>query len=734
MIALLLAFGGLVAGTAVDPARAGAAPGRLVLSAATLKPLGWHGINASVAAGRRQVRSKLRAGADRAALAKASGEAAGAGGKGQTLRSYAFTFASTAAATRVVRDFERATGAQRLKVGHDGGVARAGSTFTTVFREGASIGVLEAHAPDLATATQFAPLADARLLSAPRTALGKVMADIRPDGTVSRTTALQAFALTFGSLPGVHPPAGSRGPRPFSGDLAMEWVMRYYARLSPRLRTAVDTRLGLAPGGRAARIASYGDPKFTPSPALTAEATKYRDLEAAKLGKTLGLKLVVGYSTSMPDYNDATPINAKGQFSDAGPICRIRVLPSGNGSAAFVRLVLAHEVFHCFEFDLAHNVWETDPAWVMEGLAEWAGLAVTQVPYSADAPFLAPYFTQPGTPIFARTYDAPGFWGHLEDTVGGLWGRVPAILHASTSPAAFFTAGAETEPFLSTWASSQVRAPAAGSEWELHSPISWPDAKQQPVATLPDNVDHLIDTVDPYSTGHVKILIGPLVHITTTGHARLSAKYNYSDLGDGWFCTESGGCECPAGSQGTVPDNQPLEPGAILALSGDPSGGATADIEAHTLKEFCSGVFVTQYQTAACVGCPSPRSTVLHVTEPGICTLGSGGDLTVTLTGDGGSLTITVPGFTGLPKRSDGATVFEFLVPRSPSGADVVMPGDWSSGDFLPPDVGIQVPQGAGHMDKNGKEGFLAVQMQSPAVSNAGRVAGGDFTCKKPVK
>ena len=393
--------------------------------------------------------------------------------------------------------------------------------------------------------------------------------------------------------------------------------------------------------------------------------------------------------------------------------------------------MLAHEVFHCFEFDLAKN-WPSLQAWIMEGLADWGALVVTQVPYSVDADFLDPYLTAPGTPIFARSYDAAGFWGHVQDITGNLWARIPAILHSSSSPAAFTLAGADTEPFASTWASSQVRSASGGSDWQMKSPTAWPDSTKLPVTAIPDDVDHMIDTVSPYSTGHVKILLGPLVHIDVTGHARLSTKYNYTDLGDGWFCTEAGGCECPAGSQGETPTSQPLEPGAILALTGDPTDGATADIEAHSLKEFCSGVFVTQYDTASCVGCTAPTSTVLHITDPGTCVL-AGGTLTVTLTGGGGSLTITVPGYSTLPKRSDGASEFDFSDPRL-GGPDVAMAPDWSSGDSLPPDVGVQIPQGAGHIDADGKGGFLAGVMFSPSTSNASRLAAGDFSCQKPIK
>jgi hypothetical protein len=722
------------------PATAVARGGALVLDPASLAAAGWHPVAVATASGRRELRSRLPRSLAKL-VATAEVEAAAARDGSNELSSYAFVLSSAPAAHRVAIAFRRVHHGQALNVGRDGAVAQRGSgsatVFSFLFRAGARIGLLDVRAgtSDAGTAAEYAPLANARLSSAlPATALAKILDQIRPDGSISKQTALQAFALSYGPLPGVPSPGGAATPAPWSGDLAGAWALRYRTRVSPRLRSMIDARLGFATGAGAHAAALFGDANFKKSAKLTAQANMWRDAEEAKLGKPLGLSIVAGVS-STPSANDSYPIDNQGHFSLTGPQCRIRIIPAtANGSAAFLKLVLAHEVFHCFEFQTTQK-WPYVGSWIIEGLADWAALTVTGVSFKDDGGFLDPYLLSPGIPVFARSYDAAGFWGHVQDTSGDLWSRIPTILKSTTNPAAFFVSGAETEQFLSTWASSQVRSATGGSEWQMKSPVpSWPSDKQLPVATLADSVDHLIDTVSPYATGHVQILVGPLVHIDVTGHARLSSEYNYTDLGNGWFCLEAGGCECPADSQGKVPDNQPLEPGAILALTGDPTDGATADIEAHTLKEFCSGVFVTEYDKAGCVACGAPMHTVLHVTDPGTCVLGSDGTLTVTLTGDGGGLVITVPGYAGLPKRSDGSTEFEFQAPRR-GGPDVVMTGtDWSSGDFLMPDPGIQFPEGSGYVSKGGKDGFLAVSLQSPSVGDAaGRVAGGDFTCRKPV-
>jgi hypothetical protein len=522
----------------------------------------------------------------------------------------------------------------------------------------------------------------------------------------------------------VHPPTGARS-RIFSGTLAATWVLRYLPRLSARVRGVVLRRLGFS-AVSTARTASYGDPNFVPSASLTAAAKAWRDKVADHIGPLL-LTIVAG--TSPLSANDAFPVDAKGNFNPKGPFCRIRITPgTANGSAAYLRLTLAHEVFHCFEFDF-NPAYGNLGGWLLEGLADWVALYVTKVPYSNDAFLLDRYFASPYIPLFGRTYDAAGFWGHVQDTTGDLWSRVPSILRSSGNEAAFFAAGGETDQFLSTWASSQVRSSTGGGDWQMTSPVPWPSATQLPVAAIADDQDHLIDTVAPLATGHVKILAGPLVHIAVTGHGRLSAQHNYTDLGDAWFCLEKQGCKCPAGALGEVPANRPLEPGAVLALTGDPTDGATADIESHTLSEFCDGIFVQQ-------GTPgSGTLTQIAHYDPGAsCTIGAGDTLTVKVTPKGGELTITVPGFHNLPKRSDGARVFEFQSPRR-GGPDAVLGGtDYSTGDFFQTDPGIQIPQGAGHLLKNGKDGFIAATLFSPSNPEHGRVVTGTFACTKAVK
>src|SRR5262245_40517962 len=68
-------------------------------------------------------------------------------------------------------------------------------------------------------------------------AFQRVLARIGADGTIDRDTALQAFALAFGPLPGVHVPAGPAEEIP-SGSGPLRWVLAQFSRLTQAQRTA----------------------------------------------------------------------------------------------------------------------------------------------------------------------------------------------------------------------------------------------------------------------------------------------------------------------------------------------------------------------------------------------------------------------------------------------------------------------------------------------------------------
>lgn len=255
-----------------------------------------------------------------------------------------------------------------------GRVSRHQAVIEVLWRYQSRLGLVVFNASRAVRTARSAAIAYAGLAETflraqvPTTAYDTVLSQVRPDGTVSKPTALQAFALSYGSLPGVHVPSGPRGAVE-SGDLAGGWVLARLPRLSPRLRNAIFRGLDLAPpratahSGETARTAGlpdFGDANFHPSGALTAAADHSATVEgdASHLNHTLALMIVAG-TENITSAGDAYPVNASNRLSFNGPYCRVRVSPKeANGSPDQLNGTLAHEVFHCFEIRPRHGLAE----------------------------------------------------------------------------------------------------------------------------------------------------------------------------------------------------------------------------------------------------------------------------------------------------------------------------------------------------------------------------------------
>jgi hypothetical protein len=587
----------------------------LVFSAADLTTLGLHPTPASS----ESARAQLVAGLPSSVLApvgEALTEASAGRTRGRRLRSAAFVLRSARSAGLVLARWGRAHHAGRVRVGAGGAAfmlrSRKRAVVEVLWRDGSRLGFVVLGATRKlgkarAAALAYAVLADSYLKTPlPTTAWEQVLAQTRPNGTLSKSTALQAFALAYGPLPGVHPPRGPIGQIP-DGTLAAQWVLSYRSQLSRGQLRVVDRLLGVpAPGVPGndvrARAASFGDPGFSPNLAIQAMAEKWAGIEGGKLGHALGLTIVAGTTTTIVKTTTSGLVTADAQAfnidegwgSGKAEFCRIRVPPSGQATEkadpVFFNLVMAHEVFHCFQFDLRGAlVWTPLPDWIIEGMADWAALTVDPVAYSVGGGNLTTYFKFPHTPLFLRSYDSVGFWGHVQDTFGDLWSRIPAILTApGGSPGAFDAAeGADTTKFLSTWGSSVFNRPVGGPPWEMISPIVPPGTAGPPVGMI-DGTGSV--EAAPYTTAQYSYTDSdprtPIVYVSIKGSARLSTQHNYTDLGAALFCTTAR-CVCPPRTSGYVPPTRPLSVPTRLGLSGNPGGGTEGSLEAVSLSAFC---------------------------------------------------------------------------------------------------------------------------------------------------
>ncbi len=366
--------------------------------------------------------------------------------------------------------------------------------------------------------------------------------------------------------------------------------------LTVSMMTALAPSASAFPYNNAIEGVNYG---------LQARAEAQSRALAKLLGYSLsGLRLEVGwarYEKEVPNALTGTnaylngPVVDSGTVYESGAVCQIALNKRFFESirdAEEQNEVLAHEVFHCFEFEVGPDA-HSDDDWILEGLARWADL--TLYPYTHFAPALkdlSAYYSSPQTSLFKRSdppsrgYDAVGFWAHVQDMTGDLWHRVWDVVSAGTykrDQAALNAAlphNMETE-FLDTWGSSAFDLSSGSTpDWRMRSPL---DGRDYPTSHRPTSVDSSSTfTLKPWSTAQLEIgpgSSGPLIeiHLDQSVGARFGVSKNYvdSDITSRIFCSaaDRSKCECPPEWSGHVPWT-PLPSEPYLGAAADAIGGS----------------------------------------------------------------------------------------------------------------------------------------------------------------
>jgi hypothetical protein len=337
------------------------------------------------------------------------------------------------------------------------------------------------------------PAAPPRPAAAPATAWQQVLSQVGPDGSISEQTALEAFVLAIGPLPGVRRPAG-KAQVIDDGSGAVRWLLGYYPELTAAQQAAMRRLLSLpvtaswqpataGHGAGPATLAAVIRPAApaSPGPGQLAADQALEQQAAAEITARLGVRLtlrvqVVENATQKkgPDTQGYTECeDAAGRWWGTAPAaqCTIYLNPTAHASPGTAQFVMVHEVFHCFEAQLEPSIGVYNSAaeaesWLIEGAAEWVGSDF--VAYNpAPANWWLEYLTHPDRPLFGRTYDAVGWFGHLYPG-GGVspWAVLAAMIRAPDSVAAYHiaTAGASAR-FLDTEASVFFENASLGRAW-----------------------------------------------------------------------------------------------------------------------------------------------------------------------------------------------------------------------------------------------------------------------------
>ncbi|MEU0093039.1 hypothetical protein [Kribbella sp. NPDC006257] len=441
----------------------------------------------------------------------------------------------------------------------------------------------------------------------------QVAGQVRPDGTVSKDTALQAFSIAFGALPGVSVPGGEVG-RVSSGTGAVRWLVSHWGEITPAQRTEaarlVPELAGLqvkSSGGSAAYVVAAAAPGPSAADLKRLAADAASAIET-KTGVKLSLGLGIAVRKTEDSHSDAetVAVSASGGFSGKPARCKISMNPQRPAQGEFLAMVVSHEVWHCFEAQIVGlDRFYSAPSWLIEGQAQWVGY--TLHPDAEEDGWWAGYVEHPEYRLFQRTYSAIGFYSQLTHTGKDAWHALIPMLQAKDNVAAFQASGAGGDDFLDKWGSSYFRTKALGDAWVMSGPglADGPGAKD--TLLVVGRGGSTAFSVPEYTNAIHKLASeADVLVFGLTGHARLGdvpSKRDYLVNDGNAFCTKAGGCTCPAGSRYGGPPLTEVESTTFFALTGGP-GGTKGTATGKSLDEFCSSKPPVKVRTLQVKGCP----------------------------------------------------------------------------------------------------------------------------------
>jgi hypothetical protein len=295
-------------------------------------------------------------------------------------------------------------------------------------------------------------------------------------------------------------------------------------------------------------------------------------------------------------------------------------------------------VFHCFQWACCSaEAFAKIPAWVIEGGAEWAAAQVMPMPDLGIEDRYRKYLTNFEFSLFRSAipddkggvrlsaYEAIGFWAHLAESGVDPWTVFRSVWTSASTAEAFELAGANTDTFLDTWASSFLHVGNRTRAWTMEGRgvPSPPDAQAIPrPLVVPANGDSSPVRANAYAIRLFAISTSAdVIEISVTGHGRLSDvlvdRIEVTGSPSRYCLRGVDGCECP-----NVPEEVPLLPlqrdSAVLALTGGPDA-TEATVTGMTLQQHCqqraggsTGTLTEVCPSAAAVNGVTGRSYTLE--------------------------------------------------------------------------------------------------------------------------
>jgi hypothetical protein len=445
-------------------------------------------------------------------------------------------------------------------------------------------------------------------------AWGLVTAGITRDGTVPLEVALQAFALTFGPLPGTEVPPGDV-PSHSSGSEATRWLIGHWDQLTAEQQAAAAASLGLPTPEEVARrgqIASlFAAAPVAPPCAVEATGPKIDELRAKldevqpqiseKLKRQLGIPVIFTLGNVEGRTGIAAntvPLDASCQPAQGKPAyCQIQVTERGQNLAVAMTHLVAHEVFHCFQYDFASSAKASGrvPSWLAEGSAAWVGEDIS-FGSTLGEEYWETWLKEPNLPLFSRTYDGIGFFMHLQESGIDPW---PLLVRmhlkgesSSIDAYTLATKGKDAARMIDAWGPSFVRDLALRPDWSTAG-AGLPDYVTSPVSREPlTSQDSYFMAAAPQSGYATKFDVSADVVVlkarTGRGMVRLAdgTQWNLQDVLGRPICLE-GTCSCPSGSAGAAHDWLKGSKGLMLVGISGHTDGVDVYVDGYDVQTTC---------------------------------------------------------------------------------------------------------------------------------------------------
>jgi hypothetical protein len=267
------------------------------------------------------------------------------------------------------------------------------------------------------------------------------------------------------------------------------------------------------------------------------------------------------------------------------------------------------------------------PAWAGEDLA--GGTTVSTKWWTR-------YLTTPGRSLYARDYDAIGFYAHLDEVGIDPWSRFVGMLDGFSNEPAFDAAGASSGSFLESWPSSMLRRTDYGRAWDATGPgITIDRATPTPLSVANGSIAEA--QVAKVSGGLYDVAIAAdMVTFQFEGWARMATDDGTDQvLSPGvTYCARPGGCVCPDGSG---PTYDRIAARVVVGLTGGTANAALTIVGTELDCERPETTAAPEVVDPCLVGRWTSTASYIDDTVTGapVSELGGGAGIVLTIARDG---------------------------------------------------------------------------------------------------